>query len=267
MRLVSFNIALFEPNNEKLQEFIKKQNPDILCLQEVTRRVDKNAFEEYVSKDAIDEVSSDLGFSFFAPDWLMKGFEAKNFHGQQTYRFDLGGFVEFGKYIKSRFKILKGQSIFTQQSFSLITEEYWSKWPKDDCKSFQVVDIKINDQKLRVVNYHGIWSQNKQDSELTIKASEKIKQFASGVNYPVIICGDFNLFPNTKSIKILSNSFISLIDKFNIKTTRPKSNELNHIERNIVDFIFVSKDIQVKNFEVLDSDVSDHRPLILDFEL
>jgi endonuclease/exonuclease/phosphatase family metal-dependent hydrolase len=59
----------------------------------------------------------------------------------------------------------------------------------------------------------------------------------------------------------------SASDDFQIKTTRPQSNELRDISRNVVDYVFVSKDVQVKNFEVVNNDISDHLPLILDFEL
>jgi endonuclease/exonuclease/phosphatase family metal-dependent hydrolase len=36
---------------------------------------------------------------------------------------------------------------------------------------------------------------------------------------------------------------------------------------NIVDYMFVSDGIQVKNFEVLQTGISDHLPLLLEFDL
>ena len=83
----------------------------------------------------------------------------------------------------------------------------------------------------------------------------------------VIICGDFNLFPDTPSMKLFENNFISLVDEYAIRTTRPATNELHSSKRNVVDYIWVNKGIKVKDFEVLDSTISDHLPLILDFEL
>lgn len=268
MKLVCLNVGLFEENNDKLKTFLKKQNPDFIALQEVTRRIDKTAFEKYVSKDSIDELTKDLTYSFFSPNWTMDGFEVLNFHSKKLFKIDLGGFVEFGNYIKSRYKITLGRIVFTKGGFTLITEEYWNRWPENDCKSFQLADISLGSgKKIRILNYHGIWSKDKKDSPLTIKAAETIKNLALEVDYPVIICGDFNLFPDTKSMKVLSGNFVNLVDKFNIQTTRPKSNELSHLDKNIVDYIFVSKGIKVNNFEVLQSDVSDHLPLILDFEV
>lgn len=86
------------------------------------------------------------------------------------------------------------------------------------------------------------------------------------VNYPVIITGDFNLFPDTESMTVFKD-FISLVDEYNIKTTRPKSNELSHLDRNLIDYILVSKGVKINSFQVLDSDVSDHLSLVLDFDI
>ena len=60
---------------------------------------------------------------------------------------------------------------------------------------------------------------------------------------------------------------MSLVDTFHIKSTRPQANELSKIKRNVIDYIFVSKGITVKNFTVIDSDVSDHLPLLLEFTI
>ena len=79
--------------------------------------------------------------------------------------------------------------------------------------------------------------------------------------------GDFNLFPNTESISLFKPELTSLIDQYNINSTRPATNELSDKQRNVVDYIFVSRGVKVNNFEVIQSDVSDHLPLVLDFEI
>ncbi len=94
-----------------------------------------------------------------------------------------------------------------------------------------------------------------------------ILHLAKKVTYPTIITGDFNLFPDTESMRVFQNNFVSLVDTHNIQTTRPESNELSNLKRNVVDYIMVSKGITVNSFAVLDSNVSDHLPLVLDFEI
>lgn len=266
MILISLNVAVFEKNNPQLMEFFLKYKCDFLCLQEVTRRVDYDAIEEYLSKDPIDESTKDLEYAFFAPLWIKKGFSMNNFHGKEKFEFSYGGNIEFGNYVKSKYRMVKGQNIFVQNHFTYITD--WSNWPGEDHRAVQVVDILITEnKKLRLLNYHGIWTQHKQGNELTLKACKTIERLALEVDYPVIISGDFNLFPDTPSINVFENKFINLPNRYNIKTTRPSTNELSGKRRNVVDYIFVSKNLRVNNFEVIQSDVSDHLPLLLDFDL
>jgi endonuclease/exonuclease/phosphatase family metal-dependent hydrolase len=267
IKLLSLNISIFDENNGKLAGFLRKINPDIICLQEVTRKVDDSAINSFISKGVIDKATRELTYSFYAPDWSLNGFRQHNFHGKKLFQHDFGGFIEYGNYVKTRFKIMGGTSIFVQGHFSYMVDwERLEKHPGEEPRMVQVVDLEINkSQKLRVINYHGIWSKDKQGTARTKSANRKLVQLATDVAYPSIICRDFNLFPDTESIKILKDRFISLVDEYGIKTTRPKSNELSAAERNVVDYIFMSAGIEVKRFEVVDSDVSDHLPLLLEF--
>ena len=265
MKFLSLNVALFEKNNKQLANFLSEQKPDILCLQEVTRRVDKSADADLISKDGIDASLPDLADSFYSPTWILSKFEKRNFHGQELFSRDFGGKLEFGTYIKSKFEISKAQNIFVLNHFTYSTDT--SNWPEEDYRAVQVSDLNVKGSKLRVLNYHGIWTQDKLGTDRTKRACEIIRDLALEVNYPTIICGDFNLFPDTDSMNVLNKHFVNLGDIYNIKTTRPESNELSNQSRNVVDYIFVSKDIKVKSFEVQNTNVSDHLPLILEFEL
>lgn len=262
MKLLSLNVALFEKNNEKLKTFIEEQNVDIICLQEVTKKIDQQANDDYISIDSINSSSARLPHSFFAPTWVLSKFEKTNFHGKDLFRFELGGNVEFGQYTKSVYPIIKGQNIFVQNNFSYITD--WSKWPDEDYRAVQITDIKLPNTKLRILNYHGIWSKDKRGTDKTLRACQRINELANEVDYPTVICGDFNLFPETPSMHVFSEH-INLLNKYDVRSTRPDSNELNQEQRNVVDYILVSKSVTVNNFKVIDSDVSDHLPLVMDF--
>lgn len=266
MLLVSLNVALFETNNAKLYQFLLEQQPDIICLQEVAQSLNPGVNPAYLSKGYIDKATQKLKYSFFGPTWMIKDFHQKNFHQKENFDFEFGGFLKSGNYLRSRFKILKKSNVFIGNKNIKVTD--WSTWPRNQSKAVQLVDLKLPDsQKLRVLNYHGIWTKEKIGNKETLDACKKINQLATEADYPVIITGDFNLFPDTRSMKVFQGNFISLVDKHRIQTTRPKSNELNHLERNVVDYIFVSPGIKVNLFKVLDTDVSDHLPLILDLNL
>lgn len=66
---------------------------------------------------------------------------------------------------------------------------------------------------------------------------------------------------------MLNQEFRNLIAEFDIISTRPDFDDGRDVGNNVVDYIFVNDKIKVKNFEVLDSKISDHLPLILDFEI
>ncbi len=268
MKLISLNVSLFDENNDKISAFLKRESPDVVCLQEVTRKVDEGALDTFITKTAVDKGTSNLEYSFYTPNWALRDIRLYNFHGKKKFEHDFRGLIECGNYVRSRFEILDGKSIFLQGHFSYVAD--WDQnfnHPGQEPRTVQVVDLKTNEKRLRILNYHGIWSRDKKDTQQTKLASKKILELALEVDYPTIICGDFNLFPDTESIKILENNFQNLIDHFEINNTRPKSNELNGEKRNVVDYIFVSKGIKVVDFKVIETEVSDHFPLFLEFDI
>lgn len=143
MRLISLNVALFETNNQKLSDFLLKQEPDIICLEEVSERIDQSAKDVYLSKDAIDNSTKKLKYSFFSPTWIIKSFKKKNFHKEKLYEMDLGGFVEAGNYLKTKYKILKSFNVYVQNNSPKIING--ENWPDEDSKAFQVVDLDLGD--------------------------------------------------------------------------------------------------------------------------
>lgn len=265
MKLLTLNVSLFDSNNSKLSKFLSEQKADIVCFQEVTRDLDKGAFKKHISKNAIDKATNKLEFDFFGPNEVFGPFVLKEFHGQKNFHFDPGGMMEIGNYTKSKYPITKAQNIFLEGHFSYETD--YSNWPDEDYRAVLVIDLNIGKNSLKVINYHGIWTKDKQGNEKTLSACKKINQFAMDARGEVIICGDFNLFPDTPSMKVFQGNFISLVDLYNVKATRPSSNELSMQSRNVVDYILLSKNINVRSFNVLDTDVSDHLPLVLDFDL
>lgn len=84
---------------------------------------------------------------------------------------------------------------------------------------------------------------------------------------PVIVVGDFNLLPDTSSIKLLNNKLINLVDLYNIKTTRPDFYNKQFDNNIVCDYIFINDKIIVNNFKVINNNISDHLPLLLDFDI
>ena len=84
---------------------------------------------------------------------------------------------------------------------------------------------------------------------------------------PAIVVGDFNLLPETESIGLLNKELINLIDKYKIKSTRPHFDAGLDKGNLVCDYIFINDLVTINNFQILESNVSDHLPLLIDFEI
>lgn len=178
---------------------------------------------------------------------------------------DFNGFIEQGNEVVSRFPIVEASNEHYYKKYSLVLD--WTNFYTDDHpRTVQIVELDVNNKRLQILNLHGLYSRDKQDSEKTIHQCKYILEAAKKKDISTIIAGDFNLFPKTKSIEILSKEFRNLIDEYKIKTTRPHFNDEIEYGDNVVDFIFVSKEIKVNDFKIINTDISDHMPLILDFD-
>ena len=123
--------------------------------------------------------------------------------------------------------------------------------------------------KFIVTNLHGYWAPlPKYDTPQRIKQSEIILEFFKKYDKPKILTGDFNLGINTRSVLMLEEAgFTNLIKKSKAPTTRSSFYNIKWRQNDkFADYIF-TKDINVKNFEVMTEEISDHLPLKLEFEV
>lgn len=115
-----------------------------------------------------------------------------------------------------------------------------------------------------IVNVHGLWQGGiKQDTEARHEQSKKILELANRFAGKKVITGDFNLLPDTEAIRTFGDAYQDLIKKYGIKDTR---GALYTKELRYSDYVFVDKGIVVNIFAVPNVDVSDHLPLVLEFD-
>lgn len=120
-------------------------------------------------------------------------------------------------------------------------------------------------EQLTVINFHGLWNgKGKGDSEDRILQTKNILDFTKKLTGEHLLCGDFNLRPDTESIKLFQDvGMRNLIKEYNITSTRT-----SHYTKDekFADYVFVTRGVRVKDFKVLPDEVSDHAPLYLDIE-
>ena len=115
-----------------------------------------------------------------------------------------------------------------------------------------------------VANFHGLFDgPDKHDNPDRISQAHIIKDFLSRSTEAKILCGDFNLLPNSESLAMIKGGMRDLIKENNVQSTRSK---LFPLANKFSDYIFVSPEVTVNQFKVLDDTISDHLPMLLEFE-
>ncbi len=176
---------------------------------------------------------------------------------------------------KVDFKVNSGQAIFVKKSIKVLSNgsEYIFGNAKTEIhenfqnepKTLQYVNLEFQSRNYLVINIHGLWYPGtKVDTSARLEQSKKILEFAGRFQSSKIIVGDFNLFPDTESIKMFDRDYKNLIQEYIITNTRNEVSWKNNDNiQHFADFAFVSRDVQVVSFEVPYNLVSDHLPMIL----
>ena len=259
MRLLSLNLwggMVHEP----LLEFLKQQQQsiDIFCFQEVFSAL----------PGAPKESAGARMFLFNELESLLTDFMGF-FDSRSTGR-DFKGDVNF--------PVSHGLAVFVRKNLGaigyrgeILEESKSSRDPVEGWTKAQVLTLTTDDKEFSLINFHGVGQPgNKLDTPQRLGHMQKLALIWESLKgRPRILCGDFNLYPQTESIKIMESLGENLIKKYNIQNTRNEMSWKKYADspQHFADYTFVSSSIQVKNFEVPYNEVSDHLPMIVDFSL
>lgn len=137
-------------------------------------------------------------------------------------------------------------------------------------RKLQTVTLADGDRALLVANLHGLWINGPKDDTVDrIRQSRLVSAALEAHAGPKVLCGDFNLLPDTASVRMLEVEarLRNLVLEYGVPSTRTplyrSYDDPN--EPNFADYVMPSRDLAVKRFEVLPDVVSDHAPLYAEF--
>lgn len=130
-------------------------------------------------------------------------------------------------------------------------------------RNIQFVTIAGRERDITVINFHGLWNgQGKGDSDERLSQSDKILGFVKGLENPHVLCGNFNLTPDTESLqKFEQGGLRNLVREYGVTSTRTS---LYTKPERFADYAFVSEGVEVMDFTVMSEEVSDHAALRID---
>lgn len=252
MRIISLNTWGGRAGKENLLEFFRTHaDTDIFCLQEIWSAPYAHLEgrlaggvplrNENIMVHAVREISAELPNhkTFFHP------------HVGDNY----GLFMV----IKKEFEVVNEGDVFVYKQRGFISNEDAG----NHARNIQYVTVISNNQPVTIINFHGLWNgKGKTDTEDRIQQSKNILEFTKNIQNPFVLCGDFNLLPDTESLRMFENAGLrNLVREHGVTSTRTS---FYTKPEKFADYVFISKDIPLKNFKVLSDEVSDHAPLLID---
>lgn len=253
MKIVSLNIWGGRVGKEKLLSFFAKYKDevDIFCLQEVW----SGPYEHLDGQEAAGLPLDHGGVMVYSMQ------EISAILSEHVPYFCSHFLENFGlmMLIKKDIEILEEGEVFVHK--------HRGYFPEGDlgmhARNIQYVTFNKDGDSFTVINFHGLWNgKGKGDSEDRLQQSENILEFTRNRTGEIILCGDFNLRPDTKSIALLEETGMrNLITEYGITSTRTS---LYTKDEKFADFAFVTPGVKVKDFKVLADEVSDHAPLFIE---
>ncbi|MFO0702803.1 MAG: endonuclease/exonuclease/phosphatase family protein [Candidatus Andersenbacteria bacterium] len=256
MQLISLNIwggKVFEP----LMRFVAAQaaSTDVFCLQEVTHTTSEKTAHDGHRMNMFAELQRVLPqhVGFHAP--MQAG---QSMEGAVDFHLEVG----LATFVRRNIEVTEHGDEFVYLYRNAMQHDFTTIGRNVEFTSFSQ-----SGNDYTICNFHGLWNGGeKTDAPERIEQSRKLLQILDRFRgRKLVLCGDFNLLPTTESLRMLERGMRNLIKESGVTSTR--SSYYKHPEwPRFAVYALVSPEVTVQHFAVLKDEVSDHLPLLLDFE-
>jgi endonuclease/exonuclease/phosphatase (EEP) superfamily protein YafD len=252
MKVISLNTWGAKGGTQQLLDFFEKyRDTDVFCLQEVF-----DGGEEFRGLP-----TARFTLETFEPELLRRISER---------------LPEHVPYFRPHFAGIFGLVTFVRKELDVMGEGKIDIYREDGYYSRENIAeqnrilqyVALEEPSCVVSHVHGLWNgKGKLDTEDRLAQSDKIVAFLTALDKPCVLLGDFNLRPDTKSIRKLEEAGLrNLISEYGIATTRTSLYD-NRAAEPHADYAFVSEGVKVRDFRILHDEVSDHAPLYIEFDV
>lgn len=258
MKIIFLNIwggKLYKP----LAAFVHDEAPatDFFCLQEIfdAPRMMPTAYDyrTTILRDLTETLPDFV--PYYAP--AVRGFD-----GDAPRDPDLSlGIAIFAK---------REREILGEGSVLIAGEDWRQDAPQDPFPhNLQYIRFLHDGVPYMLAHMHGVPRPgSKLDTPERIAQSQRIIDFLADEKGEKILGGDFNLMPDTESIRMIERAgMCNLVKEHGIRSTRNRLSYGQYPEgerQYFADYAFVSYGVRVRRFSVPDIEVSDHLPLVLE---
>ncbi len=263
LKVISYNVRLFDVYNPNLEagletrnqifQFLRNENPDVVCFQEFYSQDKPTRFE------TMDSLFQVMGTKIYHQRSAYKRIARQNF-----------GIAMFSKYPM----IAKGDVMFETQGSQDFNYCIYADIVKEQ-DTFRIYDVHLQSIKLQSDYYSA--QTNDPTSNLTeesairliyrklqsayVKRADQARRVVNHIKtspYPTIVCGDFNDTPMSYTY----NQFDRVLtDAFRNTSTGIGVTYVGKMPAGRIDYIFHSPELASNNFKIQQEVLSDHRAI------
>jgi len=230
----------YKESNQNIVEFLREQDADIICLQELT-------IEEGKSGHAPQYIAEQLGYEYYFKE------------------IDLGdGVPKLANGIFSRFPV-------KDTKVTWINEPVGTGGYDDEYRALIQATITMGDKKIVIGTTHMSYTHRFEITSRKLQETELLVDEIAKHTNNFILTGDLNVTPDSPTIKSLEKYLKNASPDYQAPTWTTKPFSYNGFEETELkwrlDYIFSTPDLRLLSSEVLSTDYSDHLPVLSWFEI
>lgn len=246
LKVISLNMWQGGNLYGEIIKFVKEQDPDVLCLQEVYDGQDPNLEYKYQSLEILKQNLNFKDYDF-APAYLDDRKEGKILQGNAIF---------------SKYPIFNRRMEYITQP----TQESYKEVPENFPILPRVLQHCMLDTpagEINVFNMHGVWDPDGDGfSPARQRMSDLLLEETSGLQN-VILTGDTNAKATNEALRRL-NSQLRSVFGYTLKTTfNMRRKDDPGYATAAVDLMYISPNTNVLAAECPDVDISDHLPIVV----
>jgi endonuclease/exonuclease/phosphatase family metal-dependent hydrolase len=266
IKVLTYNVRLFDlfnpsfsksiENRNKIFDYIRRTDPDVLCLQEYYRQDKPTDFE------VVDSLFSIMG---------NRNYHERSAHKRSTRQ-------NYGIAMFSKYPIIaKGDVMFESQGSSDFNYCIYADIIKNQ-DTFRVYNVHLQSIRLHTepnieaaTDEEGMASERALRSVFSklrlayVKRAEQARRVVEHIKtspYPVIVCGDFNDTPMSYTYNQF-NRFLK--DAFRQSSSGIGSTYIGRLPAGRIDYLFYDPRLTTTGFNIQKEEFSDHRALVCTF--
>lgn len=246
MKLLQWNIW-YKEDIKNILSVIKEINPDIVCLQELTI----NHPHHNQGIDMPRYVADGLGFVFF-----FKEAQKSISDGQER---------KYGNGIFSRYPIVQSDFHYIQEPQDPNAKD--TDYSKEGRVYIETL-ISIGDRKVTIGTTHMSYTDRFVPTPEKEAETKKLVKVLREKRNNFVFTGDLNSLPDSYTVSEISGLLKNAGPLFEENTWTTKPFSYNGFEANMLDwrldYCFATSDVEIKNAKILQTDYSDHLPILLE---